>query len=388
MRTIGVAERRARLGVRHLLAAPGATPTQVAESVVALHATDPATVFLSVNARSPKTTVGAVEDALYEDRTLLRLVGMRRTMFVMPVQLAPVVQASVRPVVELSRRRYQKMITDAGHGDARWLAEVADEAVASVEQRGEATAAEVSKDEPRLRSKVSMAEGKSYGRETTITTWVMALLAADGRVARGRPIGGWTSSQWKWSPMGKWLPGGMPVVPVEEARAELVSAWLSRFGPGTAADLKWWTGWTLGEVRKALRAVAAVEVDLDGAVGYLHPSDVDVLATPPPWVALLPALDPTPMGWVDRDWYLGPHGPALFDRTGNVGPTVWCDGRIVGGWAQRPDGSIVYELLEDVGKQAVRSIERAAARLSDWIGDVRISPRARIRSPIEKSLLA
>jgi hypothetical protein len=389
MRSIGVAERRARLGVRHLLAAPGATPAQVAQSVVALHATDPATVFLSVYARSPKTTVRAIEDALYGERTLLRLLAMRRTMFVVPVHLAPAVQAScVRAVGERNRKLYQKMITEAGHGDAKWLAEVEDAAVASVERRGEATASEVSTDEPRLRSKVGMAEGKSYARETTITTWVMALLAAEGRVARGRPVGAWTSSQWKWSPMEKWLPGGMPAVAVEEARAALVEAWLGRFGPGTAADLKWWTGWTLGEVRKALRAVDAVEVDLDGVAGYVLPSDVDPIAAPKPWTALLPALDPTPMGWVDREWYLGPHGPALFDRTGNIGPSVWCDGRIVGGWAQRSDGSIVYKLLEDVGKQAVRSLDSTAARLSDWIGDVRISPRARIRSPLEQSLLA
>lgn len=389
MRTIGIAERRARLGTRHLLAAPGATPAHVAESMVALHATDPATVFLSVYARSPRTSVRQIEAALYEERSLLRLLAMRRTMFVVPVGLAPAVQAScVRAVGEKNRKLYQKMIADAGHGDAGWLADVEAAAVASVERRGEATASEVSTDEPRLRSKVGVAEGKDYGRETTITTWVMALLAAEGRVARGRPVGAWTSSQWKWSPMEKWLPGGMPDIPVDEARAAVVSAWLARFGPGTPADLKWWTGWTLGQVRAALKALEAVEVDLDGTVGYVLPSDVDPVADAKPWVALLPALDPTPMGWVQRDWYLGSHGPELFDRTGNIGPSVWCDGRIVGGWAHRADGSVRYELLEDVGKAATRSLERAAARLSDWIGDVRISPRARARSPLEQRLLA
>ena len=388
MRSIPVDERRARLGTRHLLAVPGATPAQVAEGVVALHATDPATVFLSVYARSPKVTVADIENALYEERTILRLLAMRRTMFAVPVHLAPAVQAScVRPVGEKNRRLYENIIMDQGHGDAEWLAEVEDAAVASLERRGAATAAEVSTDEPRLRSKVAVAEGKDYGRTTTITTWVMALLSSDGRVARGRPIGSWTSSQWKWSPMEKWLPGGMPDVPAEAARAELTAAWLSRFGPGTVADIKWWTGWTATQVKQALRAVEAVAVDLDGVTGYVLPDDEEPVAVPKPWVALLPALDPTPMGWVQRDWYLGPHGPALFDTTGNIGPSVWCDGRIVGGWAQRPDGSIVYELLEGVGKRAALSLERTAARLSDWLGDARISPRARRRSPLEQSLL-
>ena len=57
-----------------------------------------------------------------------------------------------------------------------------------------------------------------------------------------------------------------------------------------------------------------------------------------PWAALLPALDPTAMGWRERAWYVGEHTAALFDRSGNIGPTAWCDGRIVGGWAQRQDG--------------------------------------------------
>ena len=54
-----------------------------------------------------------------------------------------------------------------------------------------------------------------------------------------------------------------------------------------------------------------------------------------PWVALLPGLDSTVMGWKERAWFLGGHQHALFDVNGNAGPTVWCNGRIVGGWAHR-----------------------------------------------------
>jgi DNA glycosylase AlkZ-like len=71
------------------------------------------------------------------------------------------------------------------------------------------------------------------------------------------------------------------------------------------------------------------------------------------------------MGWKERDWYLGEHGTVLFDRNGNAGPTVWWEGRIVGGWAQRPDGEIVYRLLEDVGSEAVASVEAEAERLAE-----------------------
>ena len=57
-------------------------------------------------------------------------------------------------------------------------------------------------------------------------------------------------------------------------------------------------------------------------------------------MALLPVLDPTVMGWKERGFYLGPHGPALFDRNGNAGTTAWVDGRIVGCWVQDAEGVV------------------------------------------------
>jgi hypothetical protein len=178
----------------------------------------------------------------------------------------------------------------------------------------------------------------------------------------------------------------MADVPPEQARAELVRAWLAAYGPGSAADIKWWTGWTMGEVRRVLAGIGAAEVTLDGAVGYVLATDLEPVPAPEPWVALLPALDPTVMGWTGREFFLGGHGPALFDRSGNPGPTIWYDGRIVGGWAQRGSGEIAYRLLEDVGAEAATAIGAEAARLTGWLGEVRVTPR--FRTPLERELSA
>ena len=385
MRHIGVEERRARLGSKHRLAAPAADPVEVARAIVALHATDAASVFLSVQARTANVEVEDIERALYEEHSLLRMLGMRRTMFVVPDDTAPVIQAAAtRAIAEKQRKQYGQMIANAGLGGLAWLDEVAESTVRALAVRGEATGSELSTDEPRLRSKVGVATGKAYGGPTNITTWVLLLLAAEGRIVRGRPRGSWISSQWRWSPVEAWLPGGMPALPVDEARAALVRLWLGAFGPGTVADLRWWTGWTAAHVKQALAVVRPVEVDLDGETGLVLADDVEPVPGQEPWVALLPALDPTPMGWSQRSWYLGAHQPMLFDRSGNVGPTVWCDGRIVGGWAQRADGEIAYRLLEDVGREATAAVEAAAGRLAKWIGPVRVTPR--FRTPLEQEL--
>jgi hypothetical protein len=102
--------------------------------------------------------------------------------------------------------------------------------------------------------------------------------------------------------------------------------------------------------------------------------------------SLLPALDPTPMGWQSRAWYLDPHTPLLFDRTGNVGPTVWWAGRVVGGWAQRASGEVVYRLLEDIGADGVAAVAAEAAALEAWLGPARATPR--FRTPLERELSA
>ena len=192
---------------------------------------------------------------------------------------------------------------------------------------------------------------------------------------RGSNDGGWFTARPRWAAMSAWL--GEPLAPPSEADAvaTLVERWLRVFGPGTEADIKWWLGSTVRAVRRALEQVGAVEVDLDGRTGYLLGDDLEPTEPPEPWAALLPPLDPTTMGWLERDWYLGEYKPQLFDSTGNGGPAVWWEGRIVGGWRQEAGGAVELQLLEDVGADGLRAIEHEAERLTAWFGGKRVLPR-------------
>ncbi|WP_405497883.1 winged helix DNA-binding domain-containing protein [Nocardia sp. NBC_00511] len=392
MRSMSVEERRARVGVRHRLAVAerAAAVEEVARSMVVLHATDPATVFLSVAARGDGITPGHIEKAIYEERTLLRMLAMRRTMFVSPIETVPALQGSCADALAHKQRRtYGRYLEQAGAVDGNiltWWNEVEAETHAALLARGAATGAQLGKEVPRLRTQVDTAPGKPYSKPTNITTWVLVTMGCEGRIVRGRPNGSWSSSQYTWAPVESWLPDGIPTRTADEARAELVRKWLRAFGPAPVSDIKWWTGWTLGEVRKTLAHLETAEVDLDGTTGLVLADDLEPTPAPEPWVALLPALDPTPMGWQSRDWYLGQHQPRLFDTNGNVGPTIWCDGRIVGGWAQRSDGEIVWRLLEDIGADAERMLAAEAVRLTGFYGDVRPIPR--FRTPLERELTA
>ncbi len=368
-------ERRARLVERHRLTRTAKDPLEAARSVVCLHATDAVTVYLAVQARTEDVQPADVERALYDDRSLVRMLAMRRTLWAVPRELLPVVfAAATKGVAATQRRRLEGFLLDNGvHRPGPWLTRAGNAAVDAVAARGEAMTTEITKDVPLLAKKLRLGKGKWAG-EQTAGARLLPQLAMEGRLVRGRPRGTWISPQFRWVTTDDWLGGPIEELDVAAAQAELLRNWLGAFGPATEADMRWWTGWTLRETRAAQAAVPHDEVALDGATGYVLKDDLEPTPRPEPSAALLPTLDPTTMGWKERHWYLGEHGPTLFDTNGNAGPTVWWAGRVVGGWSQRRDGEIALGLLEDVGRDARAAIDAEAERLARWIGDVRFSP--------------
>ena len=388
MRKVEVSERRARLGRRHALATPAGDPVSATRSVVALHSSDPATVFLSTWARVPGFEIGDLERSLYDDRSLLRIYGMRRTLWVVDRETFPLVHnSSTETIAQRERKRTARLLERAGVIDdgAAWLEDVMPTVLGEIRDAGEILTRDLSSRLEGLdrRIEIYSKEGKLQGT-FGLTSRAILQLSFESRVIRARPAGTWVSGQYSWADLVAWI--GQPIegMSVEAASARLVSRWLRAFGPATETDLRWWTGWNLGQLRKAISETKAVEVQLETGVGYVHPDDLEPVDDPGPWTAFLPSLDPTPMGWKEREWYLGDYDGVLYDRNGNAGPTIWSDGKVVGGWAQRRDGSIVYEVLQDVGLEVAEAVASRAAELESWLGGTVVTPR--FRSPHNKSL--
>lgn len=394
MRRVSDEQRRARLVARHHLLGGAPGPEEAAASVVVLHATDPATVFLSVLARSHRSDLAAVSRALYDDRTLVRLLAMRRTLFVVPQPLVPIVHhGAALEIAAFLRKRLLGQLTTLPTdppvpADPRpWLADVEAGTAAALDRLAVATGAQLSAAEPRLRTAFLPTTDKSYDVRRNVTTQVLTLMGAEGRIVRGRPRGAWSSRHHTWESAALWWPSGVPPLTPAEARIRLVKAYLDRFGPATEADVAWWTGWSLRQTRAALAGVATAAVVVSGGTGLLL---AGTEATDPPSAAvatLLPALDPTPMGWKQRDWFL-PQDPAartaLYDRSGNVGPTVWWGGEVVGGWAVRSDGVVATRLFADRGQAAVEAVEQAALALRSRLAGAVVLPS--FATPLEREL--
>lgn len=386
MRSFTVEERRTRLARRHLLAERTEAPiAEVTGTFVGLHATDPATPYLSLWARCAGFRVADLDHELYVGRSVVKHLAMRRTLWVIDTDDLPAVQAAASDRVAANERR--KLIADvvkagiATDGEA-WLNEATDAVLAHLREHGHDNARQLRAALPQLAGNYDPAPGKPWGGDTPVSPRVLTVMAVHGLMVRGPNEGSWTASRPRWAQASQWLGGTPATMDHDAARAALVGTWLRTFGPATLNDVKWWFGNTLTWARAALHDIGAVEVDMAGTPGYALADDLEPEPACEPWCALLPGLDVTTMGWQDRSWYLGEHGSWVFDRNGNGGPTAWHDGRVVGGWTQDADGKVVLQLLEKVDARTSKALARKANELTDWLDGVRIA--ARFPSPLSK----
>jgi hypothetical protein len=312
---------------------------------------------------------------------------MRRTLWVAGHETIRLAHAAA--TVDLHRVQHRNLctgLTTAGVVDPdAWIA-AGRAAVLAALADGPITARDLGKRLPELATPVPVGTGR-LATTAAAHTRLLLVLGFAGDVVRARPTGTWINGQYRWAATRQWLPDGIDAgLDKRTAAAGLARRWLRTFGPGTRADLQWWAGWTAATTTRALADVEAVEVELEQGTGVVLPDDLGPVAPPEPWVALLPGLDPTTMGWKERSWYLDPDvAAAVFDRNGNAGPTVWVDGVVVGSWVQRRDGTIAVRLLTPVDAAREAEIDAAARRLQELLGDVRFT--VRFPAPVQTALL-
>ncbi len=355
--------------------------------MVALHSTTASTVYLSTWARMRGFEPALMDEALYESRSLVKHLAMRRTLFVFGRDTLAAAVGALGPRITASERtnmlRDLRRSPDFDDEDA-WI-DTARQAVLEELSDGSALSSKELRERlPALDGYVRVAEGKSWGGSVPMGPRVLNMMDAAGDIVRGPNTLGWYLSRPKWALMSAWLGEELPEVTVAEGCQVLIERWLRAFGPGTETDIVWWLGSTKRDVRAALGELDVVEVELDsGATGYVMADDLgdeDVESG----AALLPELDPTTMGHKERDFYLGEHASHLFDRNGNGGQTAWWGGRIVGGWYRDADGAVRLHLLEKVPASASKALTARADDLTAWLGDVR--PTTGYPAPFMKSV--
>jgi hypothetical protein len=377
---------------QHLLpGSRGDDMEQVISDIVALHATIATGPYLSLWARIPAFRRQDLDDALYEQRELVRLLCMRSTLHLVPSRRLPCFfQAYSGKQVDAIRCRVEALLVEAGlceaHSAGQLLRDLLGRVLDAIDSRGSSTVTELGDSVPELRAKVRHDVGKPYEGAYSIGSRLVPAMCDLGLLVRARPRGTWRSSLYEYDTLSDWLPDvDLASVTTAEAALWLVRSYLGAYGPATFEDIVWWTGFSKGHTAECLRALypELMQVSIAGLdQAYLMMSDdvhrLSQFVLPnSPHVFLLPSLDPYIMGYQSRNRFLAPEDRAhVFDRAGNAMPTVWVDGRVAGAWGQRKNRSVAFGFFESPAVREVALVTAQTRRLAVFLDGEALSQRS------------
>ena len=276
--------------------------------------------------------------------------------------------AATRKLVGPEHRRTAKLLADGGIEDPEaWLADAREQVLAAFHEHGPMSRATLGDPVPALQVPIVLAAGKHYATTISAHTRVLLKLGFEGEIVRTRPTGTWINGAYTYAAVDTWLDGGLGDLDEQEAaRRPGAARGCRRSARPRSTDLQWWMGWTVAPTKHALAGCRAEAVDLDGVAGWVASRRRGARSSrSEPWVALLPGLDPTTMGWKERAWYLarrlrGRLRPDGQRRPDDLGRRT--GGRRLGAGPRRRDPLALLPRRAGRRRKAVDAEVRAAAR--------------------------
>jgi len=296
-------------------------------STAGVYSTAP-TCYLSYAARVKGFRLADLDQELYEKRRLVRLRCMRQSAYIEPAEALPAVHAATNPGGE---KAFIRLVRLSG---------LTDGAFATLAERIEKVlAGHPPVTVPELRTLLGEHAPKGQAMQ-----YVVALMSRQARLVRAEVRGSWTSDTYTYARWADWVGAPLKKIKPETARAELAQRYLRAFGPVTAADLKWWTGWTLRDTTAAIAALGDDVHVITLTDPETPPVEALVLADEQSkllatntkdasGVRLLPYWDAYTMGYIDRRRFVAQADYArVYDRAGNGTSVVLIDGLAEGVW--------------------------------------------------------
>ncbi|NDL67029.1 winged helix DNA-binding domain-containing protein [Anaerotalea alkaliphila] len=342
---------------------------QTVKAIGGLHGQLPKTSYLSLFARMPNFEKAMLHQALYGDKSLVRIKSVRQTLYIFPTDMIGTVFSATSRLVEMPSVRYLESL---GISEETYDAMVADILcqLAAAAGRGGGLSTKA------LKNGLGLSE-----QAAPLVSAVVNRMCDQGLLVRGEPTASWKSNLYNYYATTTYLPDvNLRTIDEADARRQVVLAYVQAFGPVTEADICWWTGFAKGATRDALKSLDAevVEVSLTGLDGVFHLThpDEQLLAGLPastqyePVVNLLPVLDSLLMGYKVRTRFLDPnHARFVYDASGNATSTVLVNGKVAGVWdfVGGPRNQMCFYLFEHADADALAMIESKAAAVGRFI---------------------
>jgi hypothetical protein len=293
--------------------------------------------FLSILARRPSVTIGDLEEALVNDRALVRAGAFRTSLFLIATEDYP-----------LYFRAFNNMLSKAGMDKLR-AGGVDDHTLVIYAHRLRESKFPMSKASAELLDIILPVRDKKPPQD--IARLIFRKLCDLGVLVRTTSKG-WKGNQYNYALVENWLNGmNLTKEQGDQARTEVTRRYLSTYGPARVEDVEWWTGFTPQEVRRSIdnlgREVLQFPVEgLDDKMIGLRETveSIRKWQCEPGRVQFLPLWDAYLLGWADRTRVVSPKlAPWVYDAAGNTASTIVEDGRVIGLWQFRDGDSITLE---------------------------------------------
>ncbi len=333
------------------------------KDVVAVYSSHP-TAPLALHARVGGFTAADFAE-LERERRAVRIVAMRESGFLAPLETADILVAATRKDVQ----RRIGLLRARGLDPATY---------ASLKPRVLDALRE-----PMAPAQLDRALGVDHGDRTAYFTMrVMARESLVLRVGFGRV----RTDDLRWVATDAWLGRSLGDVDPAVALAGLAAFYLHGYGPARVRDFAWWAGVALGRARAAVAAVPTEEIapGLLLAAGDRTAWDAGIDLDPDA-VAVLPKWDPYTMGYAPdgrgrlvEDGHLPLAYSTAETRIGATSgdglPLILVGGRAVATWSHRlagPSMRVTLTPFEAVGSAGAALLERARpqfARVGEFLG--------------------
>lgn len=340
--------------------ATSATIPEIVRSICGLHAQLLPAAELALWARIERPAPGALEDLLWQARSLVKTWVMRGTLHILIADDLPLYAAARRTITP---RRPPSYYTYHGVTPAE-LAQI-EAAVPTV-----LGAEGLSREE--LANAVAAHAGNPRLADVLLSGWGALLKPAAGRGElcfgpnRGRNVTFVAPAAW----LGAWREEEP-----EAALREVARRFLAAYGPATPEEFARWWGGEPAPAKRLFKALgdelAAVEVE--GWRGWCLAATLPELAdlAAELGVALLPAFDPYTVALCRHPAVLAPEHIARVSRPqGWISPAILVGGRIVGTWEhekQRETTAIRFSLFAPVAEAIREQIAAEAERLGAFL---------------------
>lgn len=308
------------------------------------------TAYLSALARAPGFQLSDLDEAI-EGRALIRARTMRYSVYSLPPDLLATAVAATRTLATKMnswRKRLDK--------DYPALAAAVEEAL----RAGPLAGSEIRK---------HVDPDKQLG---DLFSLLLGLMGAECRIVRATNLGGWRSNRLTYALWSDWVEESPLDLDEVSARRDLADRYVAAYGPVTADDLRWWTGWSAAEA-----AATAAEIDLTRTGNARELLD---------GVRLLPVWDVLMVAYRDRDRLFAPeHARLFYDGFGNATSVVYDRGSIVGVWDLGKSDDPLRVKVAPVGQWPSRrwtEVATEAERIGAMIGADEVSVE-RVTAPVD-----